>query len=117
MKKYESRKEVPEKYKWDLTEFYKNEKDFKSNYEKAVNDVKSLEKYVGCTKNKNKLYEYLNKDTTVCGTSYKVPEYVPSVTIDDEIYAPTYSWLLTLLIKTTEKVAIKMVDRPIILFR
>ena len=82
MKKYESRKEVPEKYKWDLTEFYKDEKDFKSNYEKAVNDVKLLEKYVGCTKDKNKLYEYLNKDTIV--SSNVLDLYVYAYLINDQ---------------------------------
>ncbi len=34
----------------------------------------------------------INRDTTVCGTVYKVPTYVPSVTIDDDEYTPTYAW-------------------------
>ena len=33
----------------------------------------------------------INKDTAVCGTTYKVPTYVPSVKGDDKII-PTYSW-------------------------
>ena len=65
MKKYNSRKDVPEKYKWDLSDFYKDENDFTNSYKKAVDDVKSLEKYVGCTKDANKLYEFLVKDNLI----------------------------------------------------
>ena len=28
MSKYKSRSEVPEKYKWDLSDFYTNDKDY-----------------------------------------------------------------------------------------
>ncbi len=62
MEKYNSRKDVPEKYKWDLTDFFKNEEDFLSNYNKAVKEVESLNKYVGCTKDSNKLYDFLQKN-------------------------------------------------------
>ena len=36
MKSYNSRKEVPEKYKWDLSNFVKDEKD----YQAKINFVK-----------------------------------------------------------------------------
>lgn len=62
MKKYNSRKEVPEKYKWNLKEFFKTEKDFQENLKKCRSQVNELKKYVGCTKNANKLYEFLNKE-------------------------------------------------------
>ena len=65
MEKYKSRKDVPDEYKWDLSDFYKDEDDFISNYNKTVNDVKSLESFVGCTKDSNKLYEFLVKDNLV----------------------------------------------------
>ena len=61
MEKYNNRNDVPEKYKWDLTDFFKNEEDFLSNYNKAVEDVKKLDEYVGCTKDSNKLYDFLDK--------------------------------------------------------
>ena len=32
MKKYNTRKDVPEKYKWDLTDFYKDEEDFENSF-------------------------------------------------------------------------------------
>ena len=59
MEKYNSRKDVPEKYKWDLTDFFKDEEDFKSNYDKTVKDVKGLSKFVGCTKDSQELYKFL----------------------------------------------------------
>ena len=75
MKKYNSRKDVPEKYKWDLSDFYKDEDDFKTNYNKAVNDVKKLEEYVGCTKDANKLYEFLSNDTKVSASVLNLYAY------------------------------------------
>ena len=62
MKKYNSRKEVPEKYKWNLKEFFKTEKDFQENLKKCRSQVNELKKYVGCTKDAHKLYEFLNKE-------------------------------------------------------
>ena len=55
MEKYTSRKDVPEKYKWDLDEF-------EEKFKQASKDVDSLKEYVGCTKDANKLYEFLTKD-------------------------------------------------------
>ena len=62
MEKYESRKDVPEKYKWDLSQFFKDEKEFNDTYEKVVNDIQKLNEYQGCTKDANKLYEFLTLD-------------------------------------------------------
>jgi len=60
MRKYNSRKDVPEKYKWDLTDFFKDENDFNINLNKTNELIKELEKYKGCTKNADILNEYLN---------------------------------------------------------
>ena len=62
MEKYKSRADVPEKYKWDLTDFYKNDKEFDKDYDKALKLVKEIKKYVGCTKDSHKLYEFLKLD-------------------------------------------------------
>ncbi len=75
MKKYNSRKDVPEKYKWDLSDFYKDEDDFLKNYKDTVNDVKTLEKYVGCTKDANKLYEFLVKDNLISSSVLNLYAY------------------------------------------
>ncbi len=57
---YKSRNEVPEKYKWDLTDFFANEEDFNKSFNETEELVKKLESYKGCTKKAKKLYEYLN---------------------------------------------------------
>lgn len=82
MEKYNSRNDVPEKYKWDLTEFFKDEEDFKSNYDKTVEDVKSLNEYIGCTRDSNKLYEFLTKNIKVCSTVLDL--YVYAYLINDQ---------------------------------
>lgn len=62
MQKYNSRKEVPEKYKWDLTPFFKNEEEFNEALKNADMKIKELKGYVGCTKDANKLYDFLSKE-------------------------------------------------------
>ena len=61
MKKYNNRNEVPEKYKWDLTEFFETEKEFNDTLEAIVPKLQELSSFVGCTKDANKLYEFLSK--------------------------------------------------------
>lgn len=62
MEKYNSRNEVPEDYKWDLTDFFKDEKEYNSEFKIAEKLVNELEKYKGCTKNSEKLYEFITKN-------------------------------------------------------
>ena len=59
MEKYNSRKEVPENYKWDLTILCKDDDEFNELYNKSLDMINSLSKYVGCTKDSNKLLEFL----------------------------------------------------------
>ena len=56
MKKYKNRSEVEEKYKWNLTDFFQNEKDYEEKYNKATKDLKELEQYHNCTKDSKHLY-------------------------------------------------------------
>lgn len=60
MQKYNNRNEVPEEYKWDLTPFFKNDDEYNEVYDKTTKLVNELKGYVGCTKDANKLYEYLS---------------------------------------------------------
>ena len=82
MEKYKNRKEVPEKYKWDLTSFYKNEDDFNKEYEKAKSDVEKIKEYVGCTKDDKKLLEFLNFDYRLVATLENL--YIYSYLINDQ---------------------------------
>lgn len=61
MKKYNSRSEVEEKYKWDLSEYFKNDEEFEKSYKDIKLSIDDISNYVGCTKDSNKLYEYLEK--------------------------------------------------------
>lgn len=59
MQKYNSRKDVPDKYKWDLKEFYKDEKEFNEELTSVKNDLKKVSKFVGCTKKDTDLLAFL----------------------------------------------------------
>ena len=59
MEKYESRESVPFKYKWDLESFFKDDNEFNETYNKVVNEIQKLNTYQGCSKDANKLYEFL----------------------------------------------------------
>ena len=82
MSKYKSRSEVPEKYKWDLTDFYKNEDEFNKDLEEAKKRIKKEEKFRGCCKSGKTLYEFLKYDeVTECMIENL---YVYSFIKDDE---------------------------------
>lgn len=74
MQTYNSRLEVPDKYKWDLTEFCKDDKDFEEKYKEDLELAGELIKYQGCTKDKKKLKEFLDLELKV-------------VSIFEELYA------------------------------
>ncbi len=86
MKQYKNRNEVEEKYKWDLSEYYKNDDEFFVSYNKLDKELDILKDYVGCTKDSNKLYEYLNKEKSTFGNpSKEVKELVPYLKKDAKI--------------------------------
>ncbi len=60
MKKYKDRNSVEEEYKWNLDDFFKNDEEFDATYLKTERNIERLKKYVGCTKDANKLYNFLN---------------------------------------------------------
>lgn len=62
MQKYNSRAEVPDKYKWDLTEFFENEEQFNKTFDETKVLIAELSNYKGCTKDSKKLYEFLKKE-------------------------------------------------------
>ncbi len=82
MQKYNNRNEVPEKYKWDLTPFFRNEEEFEETYEKDKVLIDELASYVGCTNDAHKLYEFLQKQYEALG--YFEDLYVYAFLKDDE---------------------------------
>lgn len=82
MIRYNNRGDVPEKYKWDLTSFFKDEVEFENTYKEIVKSVDKLKTYKGCTKDSNKLYEYLKLEVET--TSIVEDLYVYSYLINDQ---------------------------------
>ena len=82
MKKYKNRADVEEKYKWDLTDLFKDDKHFEKSYKKAKKDVVELKKYVGCTKDSDKLLEFLIKDINTIALVERL--YIYSYLINDQ---------------------------------
>ena len=67
MSKYKSRSEVPEKYKWDLSDFYKDDNEYYKELEEAKKRIEKESKFRGCTKSGKTLYEFLKyDDVTEC---------------------------------------------------
>ena len=75
MQKYNNRKEVPEKYKWDLTAIFKDEAAYDEAYNTLKKNVKKLSQYKGCTKDSDKLYEFLKLDIETTALAYRVSIY------------------------------------------
>lgn len=75
MKSYNSRKEVPEKYKWDLSNFVKDEKDYQAKINFVKENLKKLKDFVGCTKDSKKLREYMEFDIELGGCLERLDAY------------------------------------------
>ena len=55
MKKYNCRKDVPDKYKVKMDDYYKDEKDFESHLIKLKDNIDKLKKYKNKLRSANKL--------------------------------------------------------------
>ena len=62
MKKYNSRKDVPKDYKWDLSEYFQNESEYEKTYKSCEEKIKLIPNYHGCSKDSKHLLEYLEFD-------------------------------------------------------
>lgn len=65
MRQYNSRSEVPEKYKWNLDDYFKSEEEFRQYFKKTEEMIPELSHYIGCCLNSDKLYEYLSKSIEI----------------------------------------------------
>lgn len=82
MQKYKNRNEVPEKYKWSLTDFFLNDDDFYKSLELCKKMIDELSSYVGCTNNADSLYEFLSKQIEAVALYEDL--YVYSYLINDQ---------------------------------
>jgi len=82
MKKYNNRADVPEKYKWDLSDFFASEEEFDSSLKECKENIDKLKEYVGCVKDAYKLYEFLNLEMKTISLWENL--YVYSYLINDQ---------------------------------
>ena len=75
MQKYESRNDVPDNYKWDLTDIIKDDKEYSEKLEQIKIDINNISSFKGCTKDSNKLYEFLRKDIDVSALMIRLSSY------------------------------------------
>ena len=62
MKKYKTRNDVPEKYKWDLNIYFKNDQELIDAFNKSDELINKLSTYKGCTKSVKSLKEFIELD-------------------------------------------------------
>lgn len=98
MERYNSRKEVPEKYKWDLTDVIKDEKEEKETFKYLEENIPKLNNYKGCTKNPEKLKEFMDLQIEVIEKLLRLEVY--AYTINDQELGNSTS--INRLNKTTE---------------
>ena len=65
MEKFKNRKEVPEKYKWNLSDFFKSEQDYNDALQECKLLIDKLSNYNDCVHDAVKLFDYLNLQTEV----------------------------------------------------
>ncbi len=83
MKKYNSRNEVPEKYRWDLTSFFKDEEDYAQSFKETEELISKLETFKGCTEDANRLEEFLKLE--IAAVSQWENLYVYASLVNDEL--------------------------------
>ena len=74
-KAYESRDEIAQEYKWNLSDIYKNWGLWKEDYTKAESMLKELTEYKGKLEDKDKFLEFLTKQEELDKLSYKLYRY------------------------------------------
>ena len=74
-KTYETRDEIAQEYKWNLSDIYGNWNLWKEDYTKAEGMVKELTEYKGKLENKDKFLEFLKKQEDLDKLSYKLYRY------------------------------------------
>lgn len=75
MQKYKSRQDVPTEYKWNLEDIFKDLDEYNKSFEEVKNGIENLSSFVGCTKNSDKLYEFLNYDVKLSALLLRVVIY------------------------------------------
>ena len=75
MQKYKSRNDVPNEYKWDLTDIYKDLNAFNESFDKIKSMIPDLTTFKGCLKDSDKLFELLELDQKIMPELYRLQIY------------------------------------------
>lgn len=73
MKTYKTRDTVPSDYKWDLTDFYKTEKDFDNEYKNVEKNINDLD--TNCFVSGIALYQFLSNEINILNSLYNLYAY------------------------------------------
>ena len=83
MQKYESRNDVPDNYKWNLTDIIKDDKEYEEKFNELKKDIDNISKFKECTKDSNKLCKFLLCDFKISALITRLYSY--AYLINDEI--------------------------------
>ena len=86
---YKNRVDVPDKYKWDLTDFFKNEKEFNKTFKDTKKNIDKLPSYKGKLKDANQLYKFMELEVEAISKWQNL--YVYSYLINDQELGNTKS--------------------------
>ena len=86
---YKNRIDVPEKYKWDLTDFFKNEEEFNKTFKETKLLIDKLPSYKGKLHDSNKLHEFIELEIEAISKWENL--YVYSYLINDQELGNTKS--------------------------
>ncbi|MBQ7240179.1 MAG: oligoendopeptidase F family protein [Bacilli bacterium] len=82
MQTYNNRSEVPDKYKWNLNEYFKNEDELKETIKKTEEMIKIIPEYKGTLKDSNKVLECMD---LIFETGFNVEDiYVYTYLVNDQ---------------------------------
>ena len=84
MEKYNNRSEVPNKYRWNLDEYYKSYEEFDKEFDKVSKRLKELDGYKGKLKDSNKLLDFIKKDMSVSSDIMNLDAYI-QMKFDEEL--------------------------------
>ena len=75
MQKYKSRNDVPNEYKWDLTDIIKDNNQYELYFKEVCEDINRITTFKGCTKDSNKLFEFITLDNKISALIYRLSAY------------------------------------------
>ncbi len=108
MKEYKSRNEVPKKYQWDLSDFFKNDEEWNKEFDNLKIKINELESYKGKLENSLLLEEFLEKYFKVSSSILNLYVYSylkHDVELDNALYIEMFEKVSSLYTKYNTVIA------------